>query len=102
MTLLKTESFVPLTAAPVPPQRQEFRVNVIQAEAAPAASANFQSLPTPAQAKAGSNIGHDKKLYEPRVSVQRDGNRVTLLRIQCTCGQTMDIACLYDETAANA
>lgn len=101
MTLLKTESFVPLTAAPAPPQRQEFRVNVIQAEAAPATQTNFQSLPTPPPSTASvANAGHDKKMCEPRVSVQRDGNRVTLVRIHCTCGQTMDIACLYDEATA--
>ena len=49
----------------------------------------------PDQDEAGSPPG--KKFCEPRVSVQRDGDRVTNIRIQCTCGQMMDIACVYDE-----
>ncbi len=39
-------------------------------------------------------------MCEPRVTVQRDANRVTHLRIQCTCGQIMDLACLYDNPPA--
>jgi hypothetical protein len=38
----------------------------------------------------------EKKLGEPRVTVQREGDRVTHLRIQCTCGQIMELACVYD------
>jgi hypothetical protein len=30
------------------------------------------------------------------VTVQRDGHRITHLHIRCTCGQTIDLACLYD------
>jgi hypothetical protein len=93
MTSLRTESFVPLTAAPAPPSEREFAVTVIPG--AEKKEKIFQSLEPlrPATPSASS----DNKTCEPRVTVQRDGNRVTHLRIQCTCGQVMDLACLYDE-----
>jgi len=100
------ESFVPL-AAPVPPAPREFRLAVIsghdhakgngQANAdSPARNNGFQSLETQRPAGFSSANGAEKKIGEPRVSVQRDGDRVTHLRIQCSCGQTLDIACVYD------
>jgi hypothetical protein len=93
MTLLRTESFVPLTAAPVSDERREFRVTVIpQSEQ----SRTFQSLEQLAPAPTAPS--NHKKSCEPRVSVQRDGDRVTSIRIQCTCGQVMDVACLYEES----
>ncbi len=93
MTPLRTESFVPLTAAPAPPGRREFNVAVVQNGDAPK---NFQALAVPlAESKAQSPPS--KVLCTPRVSVQRDGGRVTHLRVQCTCGEVLDLACLYDD-----
>jgi hypothetical protein len=75
-------------------ERRDFQITVIpQAEQSPA----FQSLE--------KNPGlpnermHSKKNCEPHLSVQRDGDRVTSIRIQCNCGQTIDLACLYDPPA---
>jgi hypothetical protein len=45
--------------------------------------------------------GAEKKIGEPRVSVQRDGDRITHLRIQCSCGQIIDLACVYDPPPAS-
>jgi hypothetical protein len=92
MTLLRTESFVPLTAAPVSDERREFRVTVIPKSEQ---SRTFQSLEQLAPATA-TTPSH-KKICEPRVSVQRDGDRVASIRIQCSCGQVMDVACVYEE-----
>lgn len=97
MTLLRTESFVPLTAAPAPSERKEFRVAIIRPDAA---NKEFQSLPMPTPLPMNATAHGEKKICEPRVSVQRDGSRVTHLRIQCTCGQTLDLACLYDDASA--
>ena len=96
-----TQSFVPLTAAPVPPEKREFRVAVIAGNGSDGAQkkAAFQSLAVPQPA---AFHGAEKKPCEPRVTVQRDGGRVTHLRIQCTCGQIMDLACVYDEAPAAA
>ena len=102
-----SESFVPLTAAPVAPGKREFRVAVLNAPDHPGAGAanrsTFHSL-EPSRPVAGNSVNRpEKKPCEPRVTVQRDGNRVTHLRIQCTCGQIMDLACVYDEAPpANA
>lgn len=93
MSLNRTESFVPLTVAAVSDERREFRVTVIpQSEH----SRTFQSLEQLAPAPAGS--GNQQKICEPRVSVQRDGDRISSIRIQCSCGQVMDVACLYEES----
>jgi hypothetical protein len=101
-----SESFVPLTAAPVPPAPREFRVAILNAHdhaggdrAAP--KTGFQSLETQRMGALAGN-GAEKKVGEPRVTVQRDGDRVTHLRIQCTCGQIMDLACVYDPPAPPA
>ena len=100
MTSQPNESFVPLTAAPAPPAAREFRVAVLNghgdnghAEGA-ITKPVFHSLEP---LRAAAHNGAEKKPCEPRVTVQRDGNRVTHLRIQCTCGQIMDLACVYDE-----
>jgi hypothetical protein len=91
-----TQSFVPLTAAPATPEKREFRVAVIAGSGGDGAQKQpaFQSLAVPQSA---TFHGAEKKPCEPRVTVQRDGGRVTHLRIQCTCGQIMDLACVYDE-----
>ena len=96
MTPQRTESFVPLTAASAQPERREFNVSVIQGGAG---QNNFQSLPmAPAVLPQSGSPVAASPLCEPRVTVQRDGKRVTHLHIQCTCRQTIDLACLYEET----
>ena len=42
------------------------------------------------------------KSCEPRVSLQSDGDRITSIRVQCACGQVMDLACVYESTAKPA
>jgi hypothetical protein len=96
MTLLRTDSFVPLTAAPATAQDQEFKVAVIPVQAQ---SKPFHTLQHVAPENSAADAADRKKLCEPKVSVQRDGDRVTSIRVQCTCGQVMDIACVYDEPA---
>jgi hypothetical protein len=32
---------------------------------------------------------------QPTVTVQRDGNRITLIRIECVCGQVIEMGCDY-------
>ncbi len=97
MTPQRTDSFVPLTAASSPPGRREFNVSVIQGGDA---AKNFQSLAVPPPSPPAPPEA--KKNCEPRISVQRDGSRVTHLRIQCTCGEILDLACLYDEVTPAA
>jgi hypothetical protein len=99
MTPQRTESFVPLTAAPAPPGRREFNVSVVRPNESAKTFHSLQPLRADAPPTAASA---EKKICEPRVSVQRDNGRVTHLRIQCTCGQVMDLACSYDDTPPSA
>jgi hypothetical protein len=94
MTLLRTESFVPLTTLPVSGENREFQVTVI-----PKADQNrpLQSLEQPAPVPLGSGPAAGKRC-EPRVSLQCEGDRVTNIRVQCSCGQIMDLACVYEPT----
>jgi hypothetical protein len=32
---------------------------------------------------------------EPKVTLERDGDRVTRIHIQCACGQTLELDCAY-------
>jgi hypothetical protein len=98
MTLLRTESFVPLTAAPAAATRSEFRATVISKDDQAKPFHSLEQLIPDADAPATDK----KKFCEPRISVQRDGDRVTNIRIQCTCGQVMDVACVYDEPTRQA
>jgi hypothetical protein len=114
------ESFVPLTAASAASGPREFRVSILNGHnhapgdskashldatggpapgtpsASPPESTAFRSLAAPAAPAVTGVGGMEKKLGEPRVTVQREGDRVTHLRIQCTCGQIMELACVYD------
>ena len=94
MTLLRTESFVPLTAAPAAPGQREFHVGIIPREGH---FRPFQSLEKNTLGPGETALADEKKYCEPRISVQREGDRVTSIRVQCTCGQVMDLACVYDE-----
>jgi hypothetical protein len=42
------------------------------------------------------------KIGDPQVSLQYEGDRVTHIRIQCSCGQIMDLACVYEPVAKPA
>ncbi len=53
------------------------------------------------QAEAGSPGSASQPGHcEPRVLLQRDGERVSGIRIQCACGQIIELACVYPDTLA--
>jgi len=86
----RDETFVPLTPLTSPGNsRADYRVTVLSdAEKAQP----FRPLglsPTPASA---APVGNS----EPRVAVQRDGDRVSSIQVQCGCGRVIDLACVYD------
>ncbi|MGA2245141.1 MAG: hypothetical protein ABSH48_09095 [Verrucomicrobiota bacterium] len=100
-------SFVPLTAAPAPSSPREFRLAVVNGpdhsdgHRKAAGPDGFQSLEAARPVAVSLAAGAEKKIGEPRVSVQRDGDRITHLRIQCSCGQIIDLACVYDPPPAS-
>ncbi len=97
MTLLRTDSFVPLTTLPASGENREFHVTVIPktAQSRPVQSLPSSTVPAPA-APGGELVAG--RICEPRVSLQCDGDRITNIRIQCSCGQVVDLACVYEST----
>jgi hypothetical protein len=90
MNTSRKEPFVPLTPTTVPPnERSSFRVTIVPqaANARPLASASQPSAARPAPSGA---------VAEPLVSLQRDGDSVSVIRVQCGCGQTIELACVYE------
>ena len=82
-----SESFIPLNAAaPVLRERSDFKVTVVKdaTNLRP-----FHPLGRPASAVPGSPA------CEPKVTMQREGDRVTGIHIQCTCGQMIELSCDY-------
>ena len=98
MTLQKIESFVPLTTAGAAGNNREFQVTVIP-QPKPGQTTTALERPAPAVIESSPLPLGNKKHCEPYMSMQRDGDRITGIRIQCSCGQVIDLACLYDESS---
>jgi hypothetical protein len=91
MTIPQTDQFVPLVASAPSAEKRDFQITVIPQKEQ---SQPFQSLEKAIPATR-ERLG--KTNCEPQLSIQRDGERITNIRIQCNCGQTIDLACVYDE-----
>lgn len=39
---------------------------------------------------------------EPTISLERDGGRVTRIKVRCPCGNVFELACDYSETRSDA
>ena len=96
--IAQTDTFVPLVASAPSAQTQEFKVTVIPQAGQPQ---DFHAMGN-GPAGEGQGVFLKKQNCEPRLSVQRDGDKITSIRIQCRCGQTIDVACVYDEPARDA
>jgi len=86
----RDDSFVPLTPAVLPGNGHgDARVKIIsQAQKVEP----FRPLTTSVAGQppaAGSSS-------EPRVAVQREGDRVSSIHVQCGCGRVIELACVYD------
>ena len=93
MSPTPTEPFVPLTAAATRPgDSTEYRVNVVSQ---PGTIQSFKPLSAEAPSAAALDAAHSGKTCDPRVSIQREGDQVTGIRIHCGCGQVIDLACIY-------
>ena len=89
---MPNEAFVPLTTVPASASAaRDFRVLV--AEHPERAQAFRPQSATVSGNSSGTIPAHPAG--EPRVTLERDGDRVTAIRIQCACGQVIDLACAY-------
>ncbi len=93
MTTVPTDQpFVPLSAATL--RRGESAGPPVNILSQPAHTQSFKPLTTEVPASSGRTAS-DGKSCDPRVSIQREGDQVTGIRILCGCGQTIDLACIY-------
>lgn len=92
-----TDAFAPLAlpASSRPAEGAVFRLKVIpQASAAPVFKP-FQPPLNPAAGSATPARHEAHSLGPPKVTLQRDGDRVTHIRLECACGEVFELACVY-------
>ena len=83
------EPFLPLSRAPAAGRsRSDFQVTIVNQ---PDQLQPFQALGRAGKAGAAGPC-------EPHVTLQRDGDRISAIRIQCSCGQVVELACVYEKT----
>jgi hypothetical protein len=88
MSNARDNSFIPLsTAAPVKANGDSKVTIISQTEKAQPFRPLGQSAPA-ASAEHQTNC-------EPRVTMERDGERITSIKVQCSCGQLIELACVY-------
>jgi hypothetical protein len=88
----KIDQFVPLVATMPSAESREFQITIIpQGEQAQ----SFQSVPNGGLATGGQAL--PGKHGGPVLSVQRENGQITHIKIQCNCGQVIDVECLYKE-----
>jgi hypothetical protein len=90
MQTTRDESFIPLAPAALPSnERPDFRVTVLSQAGN---TQSFQGLghsdPTHAVSHASGN--------EPRVSLQRESDRISVIQIHCACGRIVELGCVYE------
>jgi hypothetical protein len=93
MTTPQINQFVPLVTTSPSGEKRDFQITVIPQTQQPQTFQSFGNGATSSADRAAS-----KKNCEPTLSVQRDNGRITSIRVQCSCGQTIDVACVYEES----
>jgi hypothetical protein len=84
-----SDQFVPFVPAGAKPSSKPVNLTVVPDVNEPAP---FSPLQVP-----GSLHHHSPSAAEqnPVVTLQRDGERITGIRIECACGQVIELACSY-------
>ncbi len=81
-----SDSFIPLVTAPIPAGQMATLKVLAQDEA----KAMFEPLP-----ESGEPEPSAKTCVPPSVTLQRQGEIVSAIRIECACGQVIELACTY-------
>lgn len=84
-----SDAFVPFAKSRSKPgaSGESFRLTII-----PQAQQATQFQPVSAAAAAAGGKPGTK---EPQVTLEREGDRITRIKIQCPCGQVMELNCTY-------
>jgi hypothetical protein len=96
MSSARENTFVPLAAAAPAIHSPELRVGMA------AQAGNAQSFRPLGETAKEISSGTHGSTCEPRVTVQRVGDRVTAIQVQCGCGQVIELACVYDPAPVNS
>ncbi len=86
-----SEHFVPLFAESGRPLASVFGALNLKAPAQPALDAAFQPL----AAIADQGSPSSDACSEPKVSLQRNGEAISAIHIQCGCGRGIELTCVY-------
>ena len=92
MSRAAAESFVPFDPVPVPGEKSGGTAPGLKVVPKGEAGASFAPLQSAVSAHAhasGSPAG------KPIVTLQREGERIAGIRIECGCGQVIELACSY-------
>ena len=86
-------TFVPLASLPAANgKHEEFRVLVAER---PETARPLLGLNTPGSVNPAGRA--PSATCEPRVTLQRDADCITAIRIECSCGQVIDLKCAYQD-----
>ena len=94
MTVSNNAPFVPLAPAAGAGTRSEgFQVLVARQpeNARPLREASLSSTNASKKPAPDSNC-------VPQITLQREGDRISAIHIQCSCGQVIDLVCAYEAT----
>ncbi len=89
-----SESFVPFQSPGHPngsPNAAPFRVLVVPGASDPA---SLSGTGSPACGSAGHALSGAGGIA-PKVAVEREGDRVTRIRVTCVCGSVIELDCVY-------
>ena len=89
-TLAMPDEFIPLRSA-APAQPAAFAALEVKVVTQAASHPAFQPLET----KPADQSHLSESCGQPVVTLQRDGDVVSRIRIQCGCGQVLDLDCAY-------
>lgn len=93
MSLPLNEPFVPLSnGATAKGKREDFRVLIATR---PEAARPLRDSATPSSADSATRA--PRQPCEPRVTLQKEADRVTGIHIECSCGQIIDLNCTYQD-----
>ena len=88
MSRAAAESFVPFDPVPTPGQRTGGAAPGLKVVPKGESGPSFSPLQSPSSV-------HAHATAKPVVTLQREGERITGIRIECVCGQVIELACSY-------
>lgn len=84
--------FIPLASRlPTAEAGREFRVLILDS---PKEARPFRPHTQPEAGAAKAATNHPGG--EPRILLQREGDRIVGIRVECSCGERIELACVYE------